>query len=101
MAAALVVEPGQVIAQRVLEDLVRAQRQVGRIAGQVIGRQVLLDGGDVPGQPGRDGVQREGALSVPESVLEPVQPGEGLVVHAVRQAVGQPVYRDARAPKLS
>ena len=43
-AAALVVEAGQVIAQRVLEDLVRADRQVGRVAGQVVGGQVALHG---------------------------------------------------------
>jgi len=34
-AAALVVEPGQVIAQGVLEDLVRPERQVGGIARDV------------------------------------------------------------------
>ncbi len=45
-ARALVVDAGQVIAQRVLEDLVRAQRQVGRIAGEVVGGQVLPHGGD-------------------------------------------------------
>ena len=41
VAAALVVDPGQVVTQRVFEDFVRPQRQVGRIAREIAGGQVL------------------------------------------------------------
>src|ERR1700729_3401708 len=90
-AAALVVNPGQVITQRVLEDFVRPNRQVGGVAGQVVGGQVLPQHRDVAGQRRRDRQQDRGALAVPQAVLQPVQPGEVLVVDSSGEAVRQAV----------
>ena len=74
----------------------RAERQLRGVAGQVVGGQVLPHRGDVLGQRVGDRQQLGRGLAVPEAVLEPVQPGEVLVVDAVGQAVGQPVDRQAQ-----
>jgi hypothetical protein len=61
-----------VVAKGVLEDLVGPEREVGRVAGQVVRAQVRLDRGHGPLEPLGDRKQGRAGLGMPESVLEAV-----------------------------
>ncbi|MEH3078538.1 MAG: hypothetical protein PGN11_18045 [Quadrisphaera sp.] len=79
------------VSQGVLEDLVGADRQLGRVAGEVVVAEVRLHRRDVLGQLVGHGDELRGALAVEETVLQAVQAGEVRVVDALLVPLGQPV----------